>query len=237
MANSYGPQSIVQDGLIFVADAGNTQCYTSGSATANDIVGSKTITLVNGAAPAIQPFPNSWEFDGTDDYMTTSAGLAAQNNRTIMFWIYPTDYDPSPSWNQRIVHNYDGTKQYQIILSESSQFKFGSANLSDGYNMGMGFSTRPALNTWTHVACVVDGSPSVSANYKVYYSGSEQSGTESKPGAVQAAANSFNIAAINYSSVNNGFFDGKLGCFYCYNRALTEEEITQNYNVTKNRFQ
>ena len=91
MANSYGPQSIVQDGLVFVADAGNPLCYTSGSATAYDIAESKTITLVNGAAPAIQPFSNSWEFDGTDDYMTTSAGLDAQNDRTIMINLFIND--------------------------------------------------------------------------------------------------------------------------------------------------
>ena len=103
--------------------------------------------------------------------------------------------------------------------------------------MGMGFSTRPALNTWTHVACVLDGSPSVAASYKVYYSGSEQSGVSGTPGGVQAATNSFNIAAINFSTVDNGFFDGKLGCFYCYNRALSQPEIFQNYEATKNRFQ
>ena len=38
MANSYGPQSIIQDGLIFVADAGNTLCYTSGSSTCKDLI-------------------------------------------------------------------------------------------------------------------------------------------------------------------------------------------------------
>ena len=38
MANSYGPKGIVTDGLIFAVDAGNAQCYTSGSATGVDTI-------------------------------------------------------------------------------------------------------------------------------------------------------------------------------------------------------
>ena len=31
MANSYGPQSTISDGLVFVCDPANSLCYTSGS--------------------------------------------------------------------------------------------------------------------------------------------------------------------------------------------------------------
>ena len=48
MANSYGPKGIVTDGLIFSADAGNAQCYTSGSSTATNLINSSiTGSIVN----------------------------------------------------------------------------------------------------------------------------------------------------------------------------------------------
>jgi len=73
MANSYGPQSIVQDGLVFAADAGNTLCYTSGSLTCNSI-GTTNVTgsFLGASGGQSSPIYNSngggsWLFDGTDD--------------------------------------------------------------------------------------------------------------------------------------------------------------------------
>ena len=86
MANSYGPQSIVQDGLVFAADAGNTLCFTAGSATATDIIGDTTLTLNNQTTIS---GTNSWLFDGTDDSITSTTGPTLSASASLSCWFNP----------------------------------------------------------------------------------------------------------------------------------------------------
>ena len=44
------------------------------------------------------------------------------------------------------------------------------------------------------------------------------------------------IARVGWSGTNVNYFDGQLSQIYMYNRILTSDEITQNYNAGKGRY-
>ena len=78
--------SIIRDNLIFCMDAADI----NGGSSAEDIVGSHTTSLVNDAA-FNSADSGSIEFDGTDDYITTSLNGAELSSTefTIDLWINP----------------------------------------------------------------------------------------------------------------------------------------------------
>ena len=94
MSFSNGPKGIVTDGLVFSADAGNAQCFISGSSTCKDLIGGFTGTL-QGASGGIPVYGSdgggSWVTDGVDDEInfgtsTLVANIAGTANVTIGYW-------------------------------------------------------------------------------------------------------------------------------------------------------
>lgn len=45
-----------------------------------------------------------------------------------------------------------------------------------------------------------------------------------------------NVGSFRYMSYNNSHFQGDIGPIQLFNRALSTQELTQNYNTLKGRF-
>ena len=232
MGVNRGPNPIITDGLVFAVDAGNTRCYTSGSTTATDLVFDNTLTLTNGSAPAIQPFSNSWELDGTDDYMSTATPFTSDADRTVSLWINPDDYDVT-THNPRVMFNWDSADEdIQMILKEAGGFKWGS----NDKNTGIRYDTPPAVSTWTNVVGTVSGDQTDINNWNLYFNAVLTAvSADNRPGLGSPNVDTCRFGATAQSSAT-GFYDGKIGCILIYNRALSQAEILQNYNAQKSRF-
>lgn len=124
-------------------------------------------------------------FDGSGDYLVTpnnSALYLSTNNFTVECWIYLTS-----SSSSNIIR---GTAQYSfgILYSGGSLVYYLSANgstwgIANGVNMG-----SIALNTWTHVALVRNGS-----TFTPYING--VAGTTTTSASAIAATNGFYVFA------------------------------------------
>ena len=110
MSFSNGPKGIVGDGLVFTADAGNPQSYTSGSTDAYDIINSSiTGSLINGMIYSTDG-GGSWECDGTNDYGTGSPSGSTTNPTTV----HPSDFeDPLTKYLQELLDGIFETEQLQ----------------------------------------------------------------------------------------------------------------------------
>jgi hypothetical protein len=60
--------------------------------------------------------------------------------------------------------------------------------------------------------------------------------TRTNPGTYFGGASPTNRGFINYTSAGAGSFNGRLGFFMVYNRALSTAELTYNYNVFRKRY-
>jgi hypothetical protein len=232
MGISYGPSNIVEDGLVFLADAGNTLCYTSGSATCIDLMEGITGTLQDDTM--YSPVGNgSWEFDGTDDYIdfggSSQIGIPGTANITLEMWCRK-----DTSGDQAIFSAWNAIGYHGIYFQwyTNGRLYFGICNGSNIYN-GTDVTWS---DSWFHCAGVYDGSLGTDAlQGKIYVNGILKTNAEN--GAIPTTISSTS-ADIQVGSMQNyaGWSDGKITGVKIYNKSLTATEILQNYNATKGRF-
>ena len=208
--------SIVSDGLIFALDAANSRSYPGSGNTAFGLIGSNG-TLVNGVG--FSSLNNgSFSFDGTNDYVDFSSYTPDAN--TVSIWVNFKNYENGP-----IV--YVGDDTYNSALWSWSFFMvmpifYIRANPGPFAN----FNETPPLNTWINYTLVRNNGSNLSFTYKNGVSfGSTTDSTTTNPYPNMR----FGIAGGQAANFN-------LGQVLIYNRALTQQEIRQNYNATKKRY-
>jgi type II secretion system protein G len=219
--------SIIKDGLVMYLDAGNTESYPGTGTTWFDLSGnSNNGTLVNG----VSYNNDNRGFLNIGNTSKVDLGSSIQNYSTFTtsFWVYFNFYD-----------------QREMPLGDLSQasgyhffFLFGNVYL--GFSSG--FTGNPYIgvpihqykpnpytptqaddfyyNTWNHFAVTKDLNNNV-----VFYRNGVAIGGGNKEG------------VSNISQIGGGWdTDMRFPQLLFYNRALSSEEIQQNFNATKIRF-
>ena len=226
MGVSRGPSPIVTDGLVFAADAGNTRCYTSGSTTGTGLVFNSLLTLNNNVT--YSPLGGgSWNFAGTDPSVSTPSydaiNFDADSDYSLCDWVrmdsetaYDAHIEKSASGNGYIanIHSSGGT----ITL----RFWLNNVNVEDY------ITSKTYLNTW-HYLVWTKTAAGVVAIYEDGVLVATNTGNTGKP---STTVDPLFIGNDQYSSE----IDGKITAVTIYNKALTSEEVLQNYNAQKPRF-
>ena len=219
MAFGRGP-SIVKDGLVLALDAANTKSYPGVGTVWKDLSGNGNDgTLVNGPT-LVEGNLGSIEFDGIDDYVSVLPG--SYSEYTVNFickWI-------SSVGTQGRLFGTNASGTYTIRDPSNINFHYNplggspsSVTLSSNVNVGYG--------KWTNVTLTVSA---LNTEVKIYVNGILRNSSSVIP-SVNLSGTMF-IGAQNTSLRANCSF----GFFQLYNRALTPEEILQNYNATKGRY-
>ena len=228
MGVSYNSK-IVTDGLVLCLDAGNRKSYPTTGTTWTDLSGNgRNFTWVSSPSFTSGPIP----------YFSTLG------NRCT-----------GPASNSFGINNTSGYTIFLIMmqnaLSQSSAFKFYGAV---GYNRGIfshctwdnnliyfdqggccGSDTRTNVasggsqtwNIWTFRRFTGSSTRSISKN-----------GTTLITNTAAAANINLSSTAVDLGAVANegSNWNARLGGFIVYNRGLSDDEITQNYNVLKGRY-
>jgi hypothetical protein len=224
---NYYQSSIVTNGLTMYLDADNVVSYVGTGTTWKDLTtNGNNGTLVNGPTYTTTNGP-AFVFDDTNDYMSTPYVVEAatsSNLQTLCSWVYGTGTD-----NSFFGTNANSTGKFHIILNYQSngQLRFGESYYGGGGGVQdqtntVSVSSNP---TW-NFACIVKTAAGI---YDVYYNG-----VKVISNATKAATGSSNLALGTWWS---GFYaPSTTSLLYTYNRALSAEEIAQNYNAHKYRF-
>jgi len=228
MSTLNGGPGVVLDGLVLNLDAANTKSYISGSTTWIDISrGGNNGTLTNG--PTFNTGSGgSIVFDGVDDSVvsTNTINLSGSNARTLECWIFLT------ANQSKNIMGYGGSANGQLfdtILWFTSGFQ-----RVVGHYYGSGFdtiATLPArntinLNAWNQVVHTYSGTVASLWTNGIL--------SNSLTVNINTTNTVFSVGAGSFSGYN--FFNGRTANFKAYNRALTAQEVLQNYNATKGRF-
>jgi len=224
MAEVYGPK-IVKDGLILALDAADKNSYPGTGTTWYDLSSTgNNATLANGVTFSTS-YGGIFDFDGVDDYayVADNTTLDLTGDKSQGIWLY-------------MDQSYSGTG----ILGKANSSVNGMA-LSYGWSGG-GFQNI-AWNSTNNPSLASD--PADISNW--YYIAGVQSGSTRYVYVI--GANGFRVSS--YSSGNHtwnntlnftigqvaGYYTNmKAGGVYIYNRALSAQEVQQNYNATKTRF-
>jgi hypothetical protein len=205
---------VVTNGLVFYVDAANRRCYSGSGVTINSLIGVFNGSLVNGAG-FTSTNGGSFFFDGSNDHIIFS-------NCDVMGSVYTQNY-----WFKR---NDGGT--HLLVDSFYSGTVVSSGNITYYYsNSGatLGASYNFIVGRWNMIS-LVRGS-----TVKSIYMDGELIASVSSSDSYDVSTTDLIIGIHN--SIGFWGLNGNISQVQIYNRALTQQEILQNYNATKMRYQ
>ena len=206
---------IVTSGLTLNLDAGSVASYPGSGTTWYDTSGNGyNGTLTNGPT-FTSLFGGNIVFDGTNDYVisTVTGGLGSADF-TLEFWFYKNT-DAGMVFNSRGggtgSDGIDITRE--LVATTAGAVLFTAASISTSTWTHV-YITRSSSILYRYINLTLNGSISFSNNL---------SGT------------SFYIGG-NAAGGNTGYLNGYMPIIRLYNRALSSNERTQNYNAAKARY-
>jgi len=198
-----------------------------------DLTGNNTIDLTNMSFDdTAHPY-----FEGSQYLVSPVSSIFNFNTSdfSIECWVF-MDTDMSTSGIYHSVMNigttYDGSETFRLAIWRSGLYPgafyntYGGSPIfgTDGSGGGYTGASYSGINRWTHV--VMDRS-STTCNF---YLNGELWASRNTP----TIPNSSNL--ISVGTVNELYLIGKVPIVKIYNRALTQQEITQNFNAYRHRF-
>jgi hypothetical protein len=207
MAIAYNT-SVVRDGLVLYLDAANPKSYPGTGTTVFDLKGAVNSTLYNGVS-FDSSNKGSFSFDGINDYTQINVSTSAGS---IAFWYY-----------------YNGTNIQSLIMGNSSSMLYNGGgagtihwfNWSGDYSFvtNIGSTARWIYITLTYASNTVNN---FYVNDVLLYSSTSY---------VINKGGVYNVAGNFYNPQNC-----KIALIKTYNKALTLNEIKQNFNATRGRY-
>jgi hypothetical protein len=217
----YNPR-IVTDGLALCLDAGNTKSYPRSGTTWTDLSGNnRNGTLTNGPTYS-SDVGGSIVFDGTDDFVQCSGSLTV-TAATFVCWIRRNG---SQGTYDGILFSR-GTSVTGMLFYTSDQLGYTWNNAVNTYNWNSGL-TVPDL-TWCMVAV------SVTSTAATAYLG-QASGITTATNTVSHTSTVLDDIKLAFDDATIRYFTGNLAIAQLYNKALSAEEIQQNFNALRGRF-
>jgi hypothetical protein len=222
---NYYKSQIVTSGLVMALDAGNVVSYPGSGTSWKDLtINGNNSTLYNG--PTFSDVNGGViSFDGSDDY-ATAGNFFTYQSFTINLWVKPGS--SQTTYADIIDNNHTGAQNWvcQQNADDLNQYQFGVFG-SSGQNSLTGTFTLTS-NVWVNLTFTYDGD-----KVRGYINGSLFGTGNSLGTTIHYAAPTFNIGRWNSGGRN---WNGQYGAISVYDRPLTLQEISQNYNATKARF-
>jgi hypothetical protein len=234
--NSFGSLNSTGDGsvsitcltnssLVLHLDAGNTASYIGSGNTWNDLSGNGShVTLTNTAYNSANG--GSIVFNGTSSYANFNANIGSTNTVTVEMWV---------KTNSLANGMYFGFNKYDAFVNSGS-IGFNTGN-GDQYGMKSSRVIELGIEgAWKHLVFVMYAGSKT--NNKIYVNGESQT-LEQVLGSFSNANAVFNNGSGRISSWRydlTWIMNLNIASFKIYNRELTAQEITNNFNATSTRF-
>jgi hypothetical protein len=238
MSVNKGPK-IINDGLVLYLDAANSKSYSGSGTTWTDLSGNNNNgTLTNG--PTFDSGNGgSIVFDGSNDFIALGnpSTLDIVSNITVSSWVRITSI---PTLNRIYTifgKGYNGTSEQfflRFLRNDNNfvRFQTGTFNNTGGeklasFNLNINsFIT----NIWMNIAGQYDAN-----TWKLYLNSNLVASNLTNQGPYSSTS-SIGIGATFISSSFARYIQGNISSVLVYNRALSANEISQNYNALKGRF-
>jgi hypothetical protein len=227
--SSLGGPNIVTSGLVLHLDAGNPKSYPGTGTIWYDRAANLNAGVANNGTLINGPVFNSGNggsvvFDGVDDYVSISQNINPPN--ITLEFVYktlvnsPHEYlisnsrDCCGTYNGYELYTFNGRPRFQIWNST---------------NVGLS-GTETLTNQIYHVTATYNGS-----QLKIYQNGILTGTANSTLGIGNPPSFNLVIGAMGYGpAIYN--LTGNIYTSKIYNRALSSQEVLQNYNATKSRY-
>ena len=217
---AHGGPNIVDNGLVLHLDAANEQSYAGSGTSWYDLSrNGYEGTLSNGPTYSSDN-GGSIEFDGTDDYHDLrNLSLIGLTGITVSVMYYADGWSTAlfRGNNNSFILHYIGAGFY-LKTSDSAV---------SGY---LRWSPHPPSQRWNMLTGTWDGT-----TMKLYLNGVKQTNELSFTG----NGTLFDITIVQlgyYFNTSQPYTNGKISTASIYNRALTDDEIKQNFSALRGRY-
>jgi hypothetical protein len=237
---------IVTNGLVLNLDAAKVDSYPGTGTTWRDLSGNNNNgTLTNG--PTFSGIGKQAVIvcDGTNDYIEVldNASLDfGSGSFTVEYWFrklaataggFDNIWGPN-KWNTGAAR---GTNEWSLSIGNGTtgtgnQYGFGVESGSVGYGISETTTTQLSLNTWYQLVGQRDG-----ANFKTYLNGALTMNVTASGFTTSSIINNVGRnLRINNSAVNSFYTNVDNANVKIYNRALSADEVSQNFNALRGRY-
>jgi hypothetical protein len=235
MSNDTDP--IITDGLQFRLDAGNSASYPGTGTDWFDLSGNGNDGVLTNGPTYSSNDGGYFDFDdASSEYVDIGAttGLTSIGKATFVAWVYR---DGSQSGYAGIIFSRLGEGGGPPNIAHGMNI-VGSGGGQLGYHWNSDHFTwtgGPSIadSAWSMVAVSVDGGgSSTDATAYVFDSTGVSSGTNSG----NHVAITFDDLDVGRDEVGTRFWDGRIAQALIYDRALTQAELTTNFNASAYRY-
>lgn len=233
---------VVTDDLILYLDPANLRSYSGSGNTWYDLSGKDNHGyLQNSPTFNSSGSASNFSFNGSNQYVdiSTSPNTFSYNRSsfTVMGW---TRYSSLPSLN------YKGTilSKWNIGSGQANEFILNTSDPDRTFTFAVDFDdgltwnsapndtaktvTTYTTNTWYHVCGTFNNGVS-----SIYLNGVFENSATSAYTSVRSDNTAYMRVSMFYTNI---YAEGQRGIVQMYNRALSAQEILQNYNATKKRY-
>ena len=216
-------------GLVLHLDAGNTASYNGSGTTWNDLSGNgSNVTLTSTAFNSASG--GSIVFNGTSSYANFNANIGSTSAVTVDIWVKTNSLN-APNGSM-----YFGFGLYDVWT------KVGAIGFNTSSGDLFGLTTTRVENlgiegVWKHLVFIMNAG-SVSNN-KIYVNGINQTSLSQVYSGFNSTNANFNSGSGRISGWRNDLnwlMNLNVASFKLYNRELSQQEITNNFNASKQRF-
>ena len=214
---------LVRDGLLIYYDPANPSSYLSGDTTVYDLSkNSRNGTLVNSVGYS-SVGSGAFSFDGVDDLISLPA-ITGLTDFTISIWFQSTG---AGTTGATIYNSLIGQGSGNRILVATGTNKIVLAQMG-----GSNYITTNtcSFNVWNNVTYTYDSVNDIAQFYVNNIKESSQSN----------ASVTYSVSPHFLGSSSNPIGDyamkGYISSFFMYNRKLSDDEVTNNYNTLRGRF-
>lgn len=211
---------ISTDGIIGLWDAGNKRSYSGSGSTFSDALGSG----YNFSMVGTPTYQNGY-FSGFSDSnyfsMSTNFPTPGTGDFSYCFWVYLSNItsigtlleirNPSTTF---IVRTYLSATDPLYINFASTEFK-------------LPFDLPPAANAWSNLVVTRSGT-----TVRGFCNGVPSTSTGTSNQSITGSVHQF--GKLNVASIQ--WLNGNYASFAAYNRALSANEVSENFNALRSRF-
>lgn len=218
---TYGGPNIIRDGVIFAIDAANPKSYPGTGTTWYDLSGGGAdLTLYDGPTYS-SDYGGIITFDGVND-SSVKAGLniSELTGITVNVWFYANA-------NSSMALTRGTSNSFLLHFRGAGFYVVDDIGTPSGY---LSWDAYPPDGEWVMLTGTWDGS-----TMKLYTNGVKQSTERSFTGTGTLRTITL-IQAGYYFNGSQGYTNGSIAHQLLYNRALTDDEIIQNYLAIRSRF-
>ncbi len=232
--------NIVRNGLVLHLDAANKKSYSVNETIWKDLSGkNRDGTLVNGVGYSSE-MSGTLVFEATDDYISIphDSEISAQvfgtsTNFTLSCWVNTTTFQNwscmigkmfGASYSNSTVGIWCNATGYQVVAGSNE-----NSNPAGSYII---LSLTAQTNTWYNISAVGDGSN------LLFYSNGELVTSASFTGITRTRTENTSPIIIGRRIISTGpSHTGKISNISVYNRGLSIDEIQQNFNALRGRYE